>query len=148
MPKRVITTARYHGDAAQIFQRALEPSEVEAASAGYATFVGMPDHLLREGDTYILDVTTLWIFRTKGYQIHMHKVDPAKRMFISHEKGGLIKSWIHEMSVSQDGELAIWTDDVTIDAGIFTSLVSRIASGMYRHRHKNRGPISLTSSIV
>jgi len=135
MARRIITIATYKGDAREIFLRALEPAEAETASKGYTSFSGMPDHPLREGETYTLDVTTLKIFKTRGYQIHMEKVDPEACVFISREKGGAVKSWVHHMSVIQQGEHAIWTDDVTVDAGWLTWLVARIGQGMYRNRH-------------
>lgn len=147
MPKRITTTAVYKGDAREIFLRAIEPEEMIAASEGFASFTGMPDHVMREGETYRLDVTTLKVFKTKGYEIHMRKVDTDARVFISQERGGAIKSWTHYMSVVQAGENAIWTDDVFVDGGWLTVIVAKIGSKMYRHRHNNRNPISLSSEI-
>jgi len=120
---------------------------MEAACKGYSAFSGMPEHALQEGDRYTLDVTTLKVFRTKDYQINMEKVDRKARVFVSRENGGAVKSWIHYMSVVQDGEWAVWTDDVFIDAGLLTPLVARIGVGMYRHRHKTRNALSLNSEI-
>lgn len=145
MPKRITTTARYKGNAREIFQRALEPEEMIAASKGFASFTGMPDYCLREGENYRLDVTTLKIFKTKGYEIFMRKVDPEARVFISEEQGGAVKSWTHYMSVVQDGEHAVWTDDVFVDGGWMTPILAGIGLRMYRHRHNSREPISINS---
>ncbi len=148
MPKRITTTATYNGNATEIFLKAIEPSEMIAASKGFASFTGMPDYALREGETYKLDVTTLKFFKTKGYEIFMRKVDPDARVFISQERGGAIKNWTHYMSVVQDGEHAIWTDDVFVDGGWLTSVVARIGLKMYRHRHESRGPLSINSAMT
>ena len=90
---------------------------------------------------------SLKIFKTKGYQIYMEKVDHQACVFISREKGGAVKSWHHHMSVVQDGEKAVWTDDVTIDAGWLTWLVARIGLGMYRHRHESRKALKISSDM-
>lgn len=148
MPRRVITTATYKGDAREIFKTALEPGEAEGASKGFAAFTGMPDHALREGDTYTLDVTTLRVFKTKGYVIHMARVDPQACVFVSLEHGGAIKSWVHHMSIVQNADMAVWTDDVIIDGGLMTPLAARIGANMYRHRHNRRRAFSIESAIT
>ena len=145
--RRIRVAARYRGDASEIFLGALDPAEMAAASKGFASFSGMPDHPIRQGETYTLHVTTLKIFKTKGYEIHMAKVDPEARVFVSHEKGGMIKSWIHYMSVVQEGEDAIWTDDVFVDAGLATFMIAVVARTMYRLRHRNRKARSLASRV-
>lgn len=146
--RRITTTAVYKGNATEIFRRAIEPEEMIAASKGFASFTGMPDYALREGETYKLDVTTLKLFKTKGYEIFMRKVDPEARVFISQEQGGAVKSWTHYMSVVQNGEQAIWTDDVFVDGGWLTPIVARIGLKMYRHRHTSRTPLSIDSAMT
>jgi hypothetical protein len=147
MPKRVITTATYSADARDTFQAALDPQELQEAMKGIAVYDGLPDHPMREGDTYHADVTTFRFSKIKGYELHLERVDKDALIMQSREKGGAIKRWDHHLSVLQDGELAVWTDDVVIDAGLLTPIIARFAAFMYRRRHISRSALSIESEV-
>ncbi len=147
MLRRVITTATYHGNAHDIFLAALDFSEMSDAMSGIARYEGLPKGPAQQGETYKVDITTLKIFKTKGYEMYIERLDKEACVLQSREKGGAIKRWDHRLSIRQDGEIAIWTDDVTIAAGFMTPLVARFAAYIYKQRHKHRQALDIKIQI-
>jgi len=148
MPKRAITTATYIGNAHDIFLEALNFSEMAEAMSGIAEYAGLPDKPAKQGETVIVDVTIFKIFKTKGYKMFIEHLDKDACVLQSREKGGTIKMWDHRLSVRQDGEKAIWTDDVTIEAGLITPAVARFGAYIYKQRHKHRNALEISTQIV
>jgi hypothetical protein len=50
--------------------------------------------------------------------------------------GPLIRTWDHTIEVSPDGQGALYTDRVTIDAGALTPVIVTFARIFYAHRQK------------
>ncbi|MGB0908652.1 MAG: hypothetical protein ACPGVT_14280 [Maricaulaceae bacterium] len=147
MPRRILITAHYQADAQQTFLAALNPLEMAEAMTGLARYDGLPDHLAKTGETWRVDVTMFGFFKTKGYAMFIESVDRDACVMQSREHGGAIKLWDHRLSVRQEGERAIWTDDVTLDAGLMTPFMARFGAYMYRRRHRYRRALSITAQI-
>lgn len=147
MAKRVITTATYQGNAHDIFLEALDFGAMCDAMSGLAHYEGLPRRRAQEGETISVDITTLKIFKFTGYQMFFEHLDTEACVLQSREKGGFVKMWDHNLSIQQVGKMAIWTDDVTIDAGLVTPIIARFAAYMYSRRHKYRKALSLSTQV-
>ena len=147
MPRRVITTAKYKGEARAIFLGALEFREMSEAMSGLVLYEGLPERPAKEGEKFTVDITTLKIFKTKGYEMFIERLDKEACVLQSREKGGGIKMWDHNLSIRQEGEMVIWTDDVTIDAGLITPIAVRFGAYMYKRRHIYRKALNITTDI-
>ena len=148
MPKRVVVTAKYKGDAPAIFRSALDFRELQDAMTGLAEYEGLPEEPVREGETYTVDVTILGLLKTRNYQMHLERLDFENCVLQSREKGGVIKRWDHNLSLRQEGQFAIWTDDIIVDAGLQTFGAARFGLYVYRRRHKQRKALAITSSLA
>lgn len=148
MPKRVITTATYLGNAQDIFLEALSFSEMADAMSKIARYKGLANQTAQQGKTYKVDITTLKIFKTKGYEMLIELLDKEACILQSREKGGAIKTWDHHLSIRQKGEMAIWTDDVTIEAGLMTPFTARFGAYIYKKRHQHRQALSIETKII
>ena len=147
MRRRVITTAKYHGKAKDIFLEALEFRELTEAMSGIAEYDGLTDKVVQQSQTYLVDVTIFKVFKTKGYEMFIEYLDANACVLQSREKGGVIKMWDHKLTVRQDSEFAIWVDDVTIDAGLTTIAMAHFGAFVYKQRHKHRKALSITTQV-
>ena len=109
MRRRVITTAKYHGKAKDIFLEALEFRELTEAMSGIAEYDGFTDKVVQQGQTYLVDVTIFKVFKTKDYEMFIEYLDANACVLQSREKGGVIKMWDHKLTVRQDSKFAIWS---------------------------------------
>ena len=148
MARRIIVTAWYEGDADEIFQQAIQFSELQEAMAGFATYDGLPDEAAKQGDTYTVDVTFWGLLKNKGHVMHVETLDHQKRFIQSREHNPNIKRWDHHLSVHQEGDRARWGDDVVIDAGWQSAFAARFGLYVYRRRHRHRKALELTSRIL
>ena len=149
MSKIVQVTATYNGNADQIFGSALRFSEMAEAMAGLASYAGLPaNDTAIEGETIVVDVTILGLFKQLGHRIHIERIDPDKRMIQSRESGNGIRKWDHTLSVQPDGETVCWTDTIVVDAGMRTTVMAYFAAMMYKRRHRRRKALAVSSRIV
>jgi hypothetical protein len=105
---------------------------------GMMTFeeVDVPDEL-REGSVARLRVKTLNLPPAMDYEIRFARIDPAALEVVTHEHGGMIKSWIHRITVEPlSAQRCIYTDRIDIDAGPMTPLVWAYAGVFYRVRQR------------
>ena len=147
MPKRIITTATYLGKAHDIFLEALNFNEMAAAMSKIARYEGLPEQPAQQGQTFSVDITTFKFFKTKNYTMFIELLDKDALVLQSREKGGAIKMWDHRLSMRQENETVIWTDDVTIGAGLITPIVARFGAYIYKKRHLHRQALNITTQI-
>ena len=147
MLRRIITVATYKANARDTFLAAMDMRELAEAMSGIAHYEGLPERPLEQGDTCVVDITTFKVFKTKGYEMFMEYLDKEACVLQSREKGGPIQMWDHHLSIRQEGEMAIWVDDVTINVGLITPVMARFAAYMYRRRHKFRKALNITTQI-
>lgn len=102
---------------------------------GLIGFAGsMPDRV-QAGDS--VDVR-LWFFHLLPawrHTIGIEAVNAPLRTIQSRETGGLVKRWDHLIRVSPGREgQTDYTDEIEIEAGVFTPLVCLWAHAQYRYR--------------
>lgn len=89
----------------------------------------------REGETV---TGRLWLFGVLPFSRHTIRVahiDPDALTLTSHEHGGLIRSWVHDIVLEPiDDRRTRYTDRVTIEAGWATLPITAFAWGFYRIR--------------
>lgn len=80
------------------------------------------------------------LFGVLPFSIHrltIVSIDHHGRTLVSHEGGGIIRSWRHELSTKPlDEHRCEYTDRIEIDAGPMTAMVAAFAAVFYRHRQR------------
>jgi hypothetical protein len=148
MATEVIVTAFYPKDPDEVFAEAIQFSEMQEAMHGLATYDGLPDDILREGETYVVDVTFLGFLKNKGHTMFLERLDIPNRLVQSRETNPPVIRWDHILTVSPDPQGSVWVDRIIIEAGWQTGLMARFARYMYTRRHKHRSALSITRSLA
>ncbi len=66
-------------------------------------------------------------------------MDDARRELLSRERGGFVRSWEHRIGIEPEGpHRCRYTDEVSIEAGIFTTAVWAFAHLFYRQGRLQR----------
>lgn len=122
------------------------PALKHPASFLYVTrgLFGMPALAGRTDPIRAGEVGTGWLLAFHVLPLHRHTievvaVDEATRTIRTHEHGGVLRRWDHELRAEPDGEAGTrcrYHDTVTIDAGPLTRVVAALAVGIYRYRHR------------
>ncbi|GAB0107050.1 hypothetical protein JMUB6875_60420 [Nocardia sp. JMUB6875] len=92
---------------------------------------------LRAGDR-----GTGWLFAFHVLPAYRHtieviEVDAPTRTIRTRERGGVLRSWDHTLHAEPiDENTCTYSDSVDIDAGVLTPAVARIATAIYRYRHR------------
>lgn len=83
---------------------------------------------------------TLWLFAVipmSRHTIDFVEVDEAARRLVTAERGGIIKSWRHTISVRPiDTRVCEYRDRIDIDAGGWTPAVTAFARAFYAQRQR------------
>lgn len=148
MPRIITIEATYLGDADEIFESALDLDEMRAAMAEIAEYDGLPSGKVKQGQTITVDVTMLGMMKTKGHVMRVEKLDRKNRLLQSRERNPDVKRWDHTLTIEQDGEFAIWTDRIVLDAGMKTWVTAFFCRYVYSHRHKVRNARKITKTIT
>jgi hypothetical protein len=88
------------------------------------------------------EVVTGWLFLFHIIPISRHRIQVMEiehdaMTFLAHERGGLLRAWLHSFTVVPEGPAACrYTDMVEIDAGRLTPVVAFLARWFYRYRHR------------
>lgn len=96
----------------------------------------------RTGPMRVGDHGTGWLFAFHAIPAYRHtieimEVDTPTRTIRSHEYGGVLRSWNHTLRAEPiDENTCKYSDSVDIDAGFLTPAVARIATAIYRYRHR------------
>ncbi|WP_432448721.1 hypothetical protein [Aliiroseovarius marinus] len=150
MTYRVTVIASYPRNADTVFAEACEFSELVEAMKGIASYDGLPDGPAQEGQTYIVDVTLFGVIKNPGHKMMVERLDRQARILQSRESNPSVRRWDHELSVQPDGaegQGALWTDTVEIDAPRNAWFTAQFARFVYTRRHKKRGAAHLTSKV-
>ena len=148
MTRIVRITAHHAGDADEVFQPALQFSEMAEAMAGLATYSGLPaSDTAHEGDRIVVDVTFQGFFTVSGHTMLIERLDKGQRIIQSREHGKGIARWDHTLSIQPAAHGCVWTDTVIINAGWRTPFVARFAAWMYARRHRRRKALSVRREI-
>ncbi len=91
----------------------------------------------REGS---IEVTRLMFFGCVPawkHTLRFERIDDDQRILATEEGGGLVPVWNHVIQVVPDGNrTSTYSDEVNIEAGIFTIVVWLYAHGLYRYRQR------------
>ena len=147
MPTEVTIIARYAQQADTVFAQALNLSEMKDAMSGIATYDGLPDGTVAQGDEYTVDVTLWGFLKTKGHVMRVENLDMRGRILQSREHNPNVKRWDHTLSVQPDGAGCLWIDRIVIDAGWNTFGTARFAKYVYSKRHRHRRALAITSEL-
>jgi ligand-binding SRPBCC domain-containing protein len=88
-----------------------------------------------EGEEVSGWIWLLGVLPFSRHTIRITSIDPAAKVIRTDERGGLVRTWQHDVVVEAlDGGRCRYTDRVTIDAGWATLPVAAFAWGFYRYR--------------
>ncbi|MDP9325016.1 MAG: hypothetical protein M3O87_00575 [Candidatus Dormibacteraeota bacterium] len=121
-----------------VWETLQRPETLEYITRGMIAIdpVEIPDPI-QAGSVARLRVKILNLPPPIEYEIHFTRIDPVAREAISQEHGGLIKSWIHRITVEPlSADRCVYTDRIDIDAGPLTPLVWAYAQVFYRVRQR------------
>lgn len=77
------------------------------------------------------------VFPAYRHTIEVLSVDQSSHTVRTHEYGGVIDSWNHTLHVESVGPgRCRYSDTIEIDAGRLTGLVTLVARGIFRYRHR------------
>lgn len=83
---------------------------------------------------------TLWLFAVipmSRHLIEVVEVDEAARRLVTSERGGIIQSWRHTISVRPlDARACEYVDRIEIEAGRWTRVVAVFARAFYAQRQR------------
>lgn len=148
MPRTIIIEAAYPGHADQIFAEALHLGEMTRAMQGLATYDGLPDRRVVQGDRFTVDVTLWGFLRTKSHVMAVERLDAAARVLQSREHNPNVKRWDHCISIQPHDGGALWTDTIVLDAGWQTYGTALFCRHVYGYRHKVRQALSVRKRII
>lgn len=90
----------------------------------------------QEGKTEHMQILLFGLVRAWHHQIRFVSVSEKNMQIMTHEAGGMISKWNHQMSVSPvNCHSCLYTDEIEIEAGLLTPMVWLYAQVYYRYRH-------------
>ena len=147
MTRQITVTARYPTDADATFAEAIHFSEMVEAMRGIATYTGLPDDVVREGETYVVDITLFGVMKNPGHTMYVETLDRQSRVIQSREHNAQVTRWDHHLSIQPHGNGCLWTDTVVIEAPRMEWFTARFAAFVYTRRHKHRGAEALQTLV-
>ena len=95
------------------------------------------DDKWQEGETVVGWVLLFGFIPFSRHHLHVARIDDSARTLSSQERGGLLKSWNHDIVVTPiDDVSCTYLDRIEIDAGLFTAPVGLYARWFYRVRQR------------
>lgn len=131
-------TSELNVSADHAWQLVKKSSTLIFITKGLLSFSGS-DHFPDEWDensTVVSRLRFFGIIPAWNHQIHFQKVSDNELEIITEEQGGIVSKWKHRIKISSmnKGATCLYTDDVEIEAGVFTPLVWLYADLLYRYR--------------
>ncbi|MGR3365143.1 MAG: hypothetical protein ACU0CY_13305 [Maritimibacter harenae] len=148
MTRQITVTARYPRDADTVFAEAIHFGELVEAMKGIARYEGLPDGVVEEGRTYVVDITLFGLMKNPGHSMHVERLDPAARVIQSRERNRSVNRWDHTLSIQPDGDGCVWTDTVVIAADRMEGFTARFAAFVYTRRHRHRGAAAIETRVT
>lgn len=135
----VTRTTHLEAPAATIWEAARTPRAFVTVTRGllrYPVVEGRTDPW-QQGEEV---VGWLWLFGLVPFSRHrlaVARIDEDSMLLTSDERGGLLRSWVHDIVVEPvDDRRCRYTDRVTVDAGWATLPVAAFAWWFYRVRQR------------
>lgn len=148
MTRKIVVTAHYPRNADELFAEAVQVDELAEAMRGIARYDGLPSGAVREGETYMVDITLFGVIKTPDHRMHVETLDPVSRVIQSRESNAQVSRWDHTLSIQPRHRGCIWTDTVMIEAERMEWLVARFAAFVYARRHRRRGAAGLETRVI
>ncbi|MFK7834983.1 MAG: hypothetical protein AB8B60_02075 [Sulfitobacter sp.] len=143
----VTVEATYSATADEVFESAMDLSEMREAMRGLAVYDGLPDHKVQEGETLRVDVTFLKLFKNRDHVMLVERLDRDARILQSREHNRTITRWDHTLSVQPAVGGCLWRDTIVLDAGAATWMTARFCRFVYSRRHRVRKANTIRTSI-
>ena len=150
MALKIEVHAAYDESPDSVFARARAFDDLQTALSAIATYTGLaPGAIAQTGETHVVDIRFWRVFPVTAHTIQIVRVDPDARVIESRESHRGIRRWDHVIEVrpGEDGG-AIWSDQLTIDAGWQTPMVARFCAYVYRHGHRKRGGSAIRTLVL
>jgi ligand-binding SRPBCC domain-containing protein len=90
----------------------------------------------REGENYNLTLKILGLFPIRNHLIFIKELNKASLTIKSQESNAIIPIWNHTISLKPNGDKTDYTDEIEINAGKLTKIISTFAKIFYKHRQK------------
>ena len=91
----------------------------------------------RSGETVVGWVFLFGFLPFSRHHLHIERIDESTFTLSSHEFGGLIKTWNHDIEVTPiDATTCRYRDQIEIDAGPLTPVIALYAQWFYRMRQR------------
>jgi hypothetical protein len=120
----------------KVWDQLLEYRTLEYLMRGLIGFSGELPARMRLGDRLVLRLWFFHLIPAWKHRVAIVQLDGETRTITSHEHGGILRRWDHQMRVLASADRrAIYSDRVEIEAGLFTPLVWLWAQIQYRYRH-------------
>lgn len=123
--------------ASAVWDAVCTPAAFRAVTRGLLRYPPLAhrDDVWREGETAAGQLWLFGVLPLGRYHIRLAHLDPARLTLTSHEHGGLIRSWVHDIVLEPlDDQRTRYTDRVRIDAGWATLPATAFAWFLYRVR--------------
>jgi ligand-binding SRPBCC domain-containing protein len=135
---RVTRQSIFPASADVVWETLQRPETLEYITRGMIAIdpVDIPDPI-QEGSVARMRVKILNLPPPMDYEIRLERIDPVARELLTNEHGGMIKSWIHRITVEPlSAGRCVYTDQIDIDAGPMTVVVWAYAQVFYRVRQR------------
>lgn len=144
MTRSIEVSAFYEKTPDEMFALARNLGDLARVMAGLATYEGLPTAPVSMGEIHKFRITFADGRIVPEHQIEVAELDETARRILFREKNPDVPRWDHELIITAEGDGALWTDRLVIDAGHQTDLAADMAVLIYQHRHSVRGAATIT----
>ena len=139
MGKRTSITRDYAVSAQTLWDDLLNPDSLAESMKGAVTYVGLPTEPVEQGQSFTVKLKR-WGWLPMGkWTMKVVERDDANFVLRSEEFGNVVTLYQHRLSIEPISDTQCrYTDEIEIDAGLFTSMVFPTFVAMYEQRHAMR----------
>ena len=139
MTRHVRTEHTYEVDADALWRCSVSYDCLAQTMASLVTYEGLPAGEIEVGQSIELAVTHFGVIPPMPWHIDVLERDDSQRVLRTSEKGGSIRSYLHELTVEDLGQgRSRLVDDVKFDAGWLSGPMTLWIKHIYRTRDKPR----------
>lgn len=138
MPEIVSLSHDYTADAARVFAAATDWGAMRASMNGLMVYHGLPQTGPFQGQRIVAQYQLFGFMPRQTWTMEIVHYAPAEFRIASHEFGGPVRRWDHDMRVEPIAGGARLIETIAIDAGALTAPHAAFARWMYQRRHRVR----------
>lgn len=129
----------YEVDAGHLWRSCVSYDDLKKTMAGLIKYQGLPDGELTAGQSIEITVDLPLFVPKMPWWIEVIERDDTRCILKTSERGGSIKSYLHTMTVRDEGQgVSSLIDHIEFDAGWLSGPMSLWIGYMYRARNKPR----------